>query len=125
MFLSTPKGGWANGVASMFIGHQKKTVELVLAMIHGSCNVTAMCKGMGFESINHEELEDLLRLSHKLDAPKLTNVRFSVKTNMIWSDFLTVFTAFVGLRKVHYVAQVNDYRRLLQHASHHVLGVYS
>ena len=87
MFLSTPKEGWANGVASMFNGHQKKIFELVLAMIHGSCDVEAMLTGMSVEgSLSLDELEDLLRLAHKLDAPKLMDVSFSVKTNTKLSD---------------------------------------
>ena len=80
MFVSTPEAGWANGVAKMFDGHQKKTVQLVLAMIHGSRDVRAMLKGMGFDrTLSLDELEDLLRLAHKLDAPKLMNVRYLSK----------------------------------------------
>ena len=90
MFLSTPKEGWANGVASMFNGHQKKIVDLVLAMIHGSFDVAAMLKGMGFEgTLGLDELEDLLRLAHKLDAPKLMNVRYLLK---LMPSFLTYFS---------------------------------
>ena len=66
MFSSTPKEGWADGVTSMFNRHQKKTVELVLAMVHSSS--FSGCLSL-------DELEDLLRLVHKLDAPKLMNVR--------------------------------------------------
>jgi hypothetical protein len=77
MFLSTPKEGWASGVVSMFAGHQMKTIELVLAMMHGSCDVSSMLAGMGFhDPLDLDELEDLLRLVHKLDAPKMMNVRW-------------------------------------------------
>jgi len=74
MFASTSKDGWEAGVQAIFAGHQR-LVALVLAMTHGSPDVKSMISKLGsIQPLSWFEIEDLLRLVEKLDAPVLLKV---------------------------------------------------
>lgn len=76
-FTSTARQGWASGIAALIQGHREENWTLLLAMIHGTVNVQKMRASLGMPRacVDWDELEDLLQLAHKLDAPVILQVR--------------------------------------------------
>ena len=83
LFTSTDREGWSDGVSTLVKGHREESLLLLLAMMHGAVSVKRMRHSLELPEAcaDWSELEDLLKLAHKMEALEIVKVRKCTRNN--------------------------------------------